>query len=168
MSVLALPTFTNGGEALGYLEERLDLGNVRMKLSDPEEGKGFSDEQCDLAEGEYRKFLALHLLFPDADIVPCHLVDDIWHQHILDTIAYRQDCDRIFGRFLDHFPYFGMRGDEDARDLLDAYDDTLAKYESQFGATPEGTWRMVDAKAKCHNKPGGPTCRTQCKPQKCR
>ena len=53
---------------------------------------------------EYRKFLALHLAYPDADIVPCKLVDDIWHQHILDTCAYREDCDVIFGRFLDHFP----------------------------------------------------------------
>jgi hypothetical protein len=160
--------FATANAALAYLSERLDLTNVRMKLEDTEEGKGFTPEQSALAEGEYRKFLALHLTYPDADIVPCHIVDDIWHQHILDTIAYREDCDVIFGRFLDHFPYFGMRSDEDANDLYNAYEDTLVKYQAAFGAPPEGTWREPDAKAKCHNKPGGPTCRTQCKPQKCR
>lgn len=159
---------TSADAALSYLAARLDLANVRMKLEDTEEGKGFTPEESALAEGEYRKFLALHLMFPDADVVPCHIVDDIWHQHILDTIAYREDCQSIFGRFLDHFPYFGMRGEDDARDLYDAYEDTLVKYETAFGAPPDGTWRAPDAKAKCHNKPGGPTCRTQCKPQKCR
>lgn len=164
MSQLTVASFASAPDALSYLEERLDLSNVRLKLADPEEGKGFSDEELDLAEGEYRKFLALHLMHPEADIVPCHLVDDIWHQHILDTIAYREDCDSIFGRFLDHFPYFGMRGEEDAQALYDAYDDTLAKYEQAFGSPPDGTWREPDAKAKCHKS----SCRTQCKPQKCR
>jgi hypothetical protein len=159
--------FTDSAEALAYLARRLDLRNVRMKLEDPEEGKGFTREDSALAEGEYRKFLALHLMYPDADIVPCHLVDDIWHQHILDTIAYREDCDAVFGRFLDHFPYFGMRGDDDAQALVDAYDDTLERYADAFGDPPPGTWRQPDA-ANCHRKPGGPTCRTQCKPQKCR
>jgi hypothetical protein len=60
-------------------------------------------------EEEYRKFLALHLSYPDVDIVPCKIVDEIWHQHILDTAAYRDDCDALFGRFLDHFPYVAAR-----------------------------------------------------------
>lgn len=164
MSTLTVEQFKTGEGTLEYLAERLDLTNVRMKLGDPEEGKGWSEEELDLAEAEYRKFLALHLMHPEADIVPCHLVDDIWHQHILDTIAYREDCDAIFGRFLDHFPYFGMRGDDDAQALYDAYEDTLLKYEDAFGAPPEGTWRVADAKARCHRS----SCRTQCKPQKCR
>lgn len=166
-SILDLQEMTSS-EALEHLATHLDLANIRMKLEDTEEGKGFTSEESALAESEYRKFLALHLMYPEADIVPCHLVDDIWHQHILDTIAYREDCDAIFGRFLDHFPYFGMRGEDDAKALFDAYEDTLKRYEAAFGPTPVGTWREADAKAKCHNKPGGPTCRTQCKPQKCR
>ncbi len=151
-------------DAMTHLANHLDLANIRLKLADSEEGKGYGPDQLDLMEGEYRKFLALHLMYPDADIVPCHLVDEIWHQHILDTIAYREDCDSVFGRFLDHFPYFGMRGEDDAQALYDAYEDTLIKYELAFGATPDGTWRAPDAKSKCHKS----SCRTQCKPQKCR
>src|SRR4051812_16820724 len=97
-------------DALARIGEVLDLSNIRFKLSDPEEGKGYSQERLDLMEAEYRKFLALQTAFPGEDIVPCELVDDMWHWHILDTAAYRADCDSLFGDFLDHFPYFGMRG----------------------------------------------------------
>jgi hypothetical protein len=164
LSSIVNPQQTAASDALDHLAANLDLANIRLKLADPEEGKGYGPAQLDVMEGEYRKFLALHLMYPEADIVPCHLVDEIWHQHILDTIAYRQDCDSIFGRFLDHFPYFGMRGDDDAHALYDAYEDTLVKYELAFGQTPSGTWREADAKSKCHKS----SCRTQCKPQKCR
>jgi hypothetical protein len=144
---------------LERVEELLDLSNVRMKLADTEEGPGLGAERLDLMEREYRKFLALHLAFPDAEIVPCKLVDQIWHRHILDTAAYRVDCDALFGEFLDHFPYFGMRGEADAQALEDAYADTLERYRAAFGEPPPETWISADA-AKCG--------RTACKPQKCR
>ena len=147
-------------EARSILDQKLDLSNVRMKLADSDEGPGFDFDYIDLMEQEYRKFLALQLLYPDADIVPCKIVDEMWHRHILDTAAYREDCQAIFGRFLDHFPYFGMRGDEDAQALLDAYADTIDHYRDTFGEPPSDTWITLDASAKCK--------RTACKPQKCR
>ena len=147
-------------DALQLLDERLDLSNVRMKLADPEEGHGYTETQLDVMEDEYRKFLALHLAYPDADVVPCKLVDEIWHQHILDTAAYREDCDAIFGRFLDHFPYFGMRDEQDAQALEDAYADTIDRYRDAFGEPPADSWITVDASSRCK--------RTACKPQKCR
>jgi hypothetical protein len=82
----------DANEDLGRLDAVLDLGNVRLKLADQEEWKGYDEARLDLMESEYRKFLALHLAFPGDDIVPCKLVDEIWHQHILDTAAYRADC----------------------------------------------------------------------------
>jgi len=130
-----------------------------MKLADREEGQGLSNDELDLMETEYRRFLALHLLHPEADIVPCKLVDEMWHRHILDTAAYREDCEAIFGQFLDHFPYFGMRGEADAQALADAYADTLDRYREAFGEPPDDTWIAADA-SSCR--------RTACKPQKCR
>lgn len=153
LSVALSPT-----QALTRLEELLDLRMIRMKLADPEEGKGYSQEELDLREGEYRKFLALHMAFPEMTVVPCQMVDEFWHQHILDTMAYRVDCDAIFGRFLEHFPYFGLRGPDDAQDLADAYDETLIAYRKAFGGPPDGTWGSGDAR----------TCRTKCKPMKCK
>jgi hypothetical protein len=146
-------------QALRTLDELLDLTNVRLKLADPDEGLGLTASRLDLLESEYRKFLALHIAYPDEDIVPCKIVDQIWHQHILDTAAYRDDCEAIFGRFLDHFPYFGMRGDDDAQALQDAYADTIERYTDAFGEPPPDTWISADA-ASCK--------RTACKPQKCR
>ncbi len=146
--------------ALAHLAGRLDLRNIRMKLADPEEGAGLHPFQLDLMEQEYRRFLAVHLAFPEMDVVPCKLVDEMWHRHILDTAAYREDCQRLFGRFLDHFPYFGMRGPEDAEALEGAYVETLARYREAFGEPPVGTWINPDASSKCK--------RTACKPQKCR
>jgi hypothetical protein len=145
--------------AMGRLDDLLDLSNVRMKLADSEEGPGFGAEYIDLMEREYRKFLALQLAYPDADIVPCKIVDEMWHRHILDTAAYREDCEAFFGEFLDHFPYFGMRGADDAQALLDAYAETLDRYREAFGEPPADTWVSSDA-AKCNRK--------NCRPQKCK
>jgi hypothetical protein len=158
MSMIAFAPATPSA-ALDRLAEILDLSNVRMKLADPEEGRGLSEDELDLRESEYRRFLALHMAFPDAEIVPCKIVDEIWHQHILDTHAYHRDCAAIFGSYLHHFPYFGMRGDADAQALHDAYAETIALYREAFGEPPEGTWISADA-ASCK--------RTACKPQKCR
>jgi hypothetical protein len=146
--------------ALDALLGTLDLTNIRMKLADPDEGAGLDIGSFDLMETEYRKFLALHLLHPDAEIVPCKIVDEMWHRHILDTAAYRQDCQAIFGRFLDHFPYFGMRGDDDAQALNDAYTDTVDRYRAAFGEPPADTWISRDASSRCK--------RTACKPMRCR
>ena len=65
--------------------------------------------------------------------MPCTFVDEVWHAHILDTQAYGDDCQAAFGFFLHHFPYFGMRDEQDAEDLRTAYDDTLDRYEAAFG-----------------------------------
>jgi hypothetical protein len=150
---------TDSAAALQRLDDLLDLSNVKMKLADKEEGPGLDGPTIELMEAEYRKFLALQLLHPEAVIVPCGIVDEMWHRHILDTAAYREDCQAIFGQFLDHFPYFGMRGEEDAQDLNDAYADTLWRYRDAFGDPPAETWISSDA-SKCGRK--------ACKPQKCK
>ncbi|HEU4904780.1 MAG TPA: hypothetical protein VFT19_01530 [Solirubrobacterales bacterium] len=146
--------------ALQRLKDLLDLSNVRMKLADSDEGPGMGQEELDVMEGEYRKFLAMQLMRPGAAIVPCKIVDEMWHRHILDTAAYRDDCARIFGRFLDHYPYFGMRSEMEAQELFDAYADTLDLYRDAFGEPPAGTWVADDDDAA--------RCRRQCAPMKCR
>lgn len=154
--VLCLPAMTPK-EALSKLEG-IDLSMVRMKLADTDEGPGWADAKTHAVEREYRRFLALHLLYPGAAIVPCGVVDEMWHAHILDTQAYEADTRKSFGFFLHHFPYFGLRGEQDARDLAVAYEQTLDLYEQSFGEPLSGTW--VDA--------SGRTCRTKCKPMKCK
>lgn len=142
----------------------IDVSMIRLKLTNPEDGEaGWSDEKLDLAQQEYFRFLALCLAYPDEAIVPCRLVDEFWHAHILDTRAYREDCQRLFGFFYDHYPYFGLNGPQDADNLRSAYDATLDLYELNFGTPPDGSWIDPTAAAEARAK-----CRTKCKPVKCK
>lgn len=148
-------TTLNPADALARVVELLDLTMVRRKLMEPEEGTPATEAELNAMERDYRRFLALHLSHPEAVIVPTKLVDEMWHRHILDTAAYRRDCQAIFGRFLDHFPYFGMRGEEDAQALDDAFAATLELWERAFGDLPAG-----DQQAG--------RCRRQYAPMKCK
>ncbi len=136
----------------------LDFEMVKRKLQDPEEGKGWDVETCLEAELEYRRFLALKLAYPNEDIVPNQVVDVFWHQHILDTMSYVRDCDAVFGQFLHHYPYFGMNGPQDAQNLVDAFEATKVLYAKHFG----------EAFGARHGKCHAHSCRTQCKPMKCK
>ena len=99
--------------ALGLIRD-IDFSMVRAKLTDPDHGYGWSTERLELAEAQYRQFLALTYAYPDKVLIPSRLADEYWHAHILDTRAYAHDCQRLFGFFLHHFPYLGLRGEEDA------------------------------------------------------
>jgi hypothetical protein len=127
---------------------RLDFFLLRQKLI---QESGWTVETCDLVEDLYRKFLALNARFPDKKICPTGPVDEFWHAHILDTQAYAKDCDFLFGYFLHHYPYFGMRGPEDRRDLDMAFADSVTLSIEHFGIDPTAG----DALAR------------SCRPQRC-
>lgn len=111
----------------------IDLEMVKMKLRDPEEGLGWTYDECDEAEVEYKRYLHLTRKFPEASLVPHSIMDDVWHQHILDTRAYHKDSALLFGEYLHHYPYFGLRSEKDKENLISAFDETQAIYESEFG-----------------------------------
>ncbi|HZX25491.1 MAG TPA: glycine-rich domain-containing protein-like [Telluria sp.] len=91
----------------------LDLDPIKVKLMHEESGEGWSLEKATAVEAEYRRFLILMKKFPEEQTAPLFDVDTFWHYHILDTMKYAEDCQRIFGYFLHHFPYIGLRGEED-------------------------------------------------------
>ena len=138
--------------------DQVDFTMIKLKLQDTEEGNGWNQEQCEEAEREYKKFLAMKRTYPNKDIVPNHMVDEFWHRHILDTAKYAEDCDLIFGYFLHHYPYFGMNGKEDAQNLTDAFEETKELYQLHFNQSYLGFAKRCKA----------PKCRTQCKPIKCK
>ena len=128
----------------------MDFSMVKLKLMDAEEGAGWSANLCDRVELEYRRYLTLSRHYPNKAIVPSRLVDTFWHFHILDTQAYAEDCDRAFGYFLHHYPYFGMRGEQDEKALGAAYDETLFLYEFHFGMPSQDIWAREGA-SRCPN-----------------
>jgi hypothetical protein len=63
---------------------------------------GWDGERADLASRNYLRFLASaggEALNED--------IDAIWHEHILHTKRYREDCEALAGGFVDHFPAQG-------------------------------------------------------------
>jgi hypothetical protein len=138
----------------------LDLGPIKFKLANPDDGQGWDRDKIARVEEEYRQFLLLSALEPDNVIVPSREVDKFWHAHILDTRKYEHDCQTIFGRFLHHFPYLGIRGDEDAKALCEAYEATNKLHENYFGISPKHAGIGIDASV-CGSACGG-SCGAGC------
>lgn len=59
-----------------------------------------------LIEAEYKKFLYLIATHKGELIIPwTQDLDDFWHEHILDTRKYQEDCMKIFGEIVHHNPH---------------------------------------------------------------
>jgi hypothetical protein len=111
----------------------LDLDPIKVKLMHGESGEGWSLAKVNAVEVEYKRFLYLMKKFPNERTAPLVDVDTFWHYHILDTMKYAADCDRVFGYFLHHFPYLGMRGEEDEEALQRAGERMGELYAAAFG-----------------------------------
>lgn len=111
----------------------IDFGPIAFKLMNPEEGEPWSLARATKAIEQYRRFLFLSKHYPNHRIVPSREVDQVWHNHILDTAKYREDCNTLFGKFMDHWPYFGMKDEAEREELNNAFADTQALMEAHFG-----------------------------------
>ncbi|MDP3793516.1 MAG: hypothetical protein Q8R07_02060 [Candidatus Uhrbacteria bacterium] len=111
---------------------RLDLEPIIFKLTHSGEGHGWTREKAERIAPIYKRFLFLTVTAGEP-IVPTLDIDDFWHAHILDTRKYMADCDKIFGFYLHHFPYFGLRGDIDAANLRHAAERTRTLYLEHYG-----------------------------------
>jgi hypothetical protein len=112
---------------------RLDFTMLKQKLV---EEHGWTSEFCQEVESLYRSFLALNARYPDRKICPTGPIDAFWHAHIIDTRAYLRDCEFVFGQYLHHFPYFGMRGADDRAALEDAFRYSRELFITHFGVDP--------------------------------
>lgn len=111
----------------------LDLEPIKVKLMHTASGEGWSRDKAEAVEEEYRRFLCLMKLYPEEDTAPLVDVDTFWHYHILDTMKYADDCENVFGYFLHHYPYVGLRGDDDEQFRLDSGERMRTLYEATFG-----------------------------------
>ncbi len=112
---------------------KLDFTMLKAKLCKVER---LTEEHCDEIEDLYRKFLALHIRYPGRKICPTGPIDLFWHAHILDTRAYADDCEMLFGHALHHFPYFGLRGEDDRQDLERTFNASVELFIHHFGIDP--------------------------------
>lgn len=86
--------------------EALDLSGICTKLMT----SGWSIDMVIHTDREYRQFLLMRGLHPDMPVMSTPLIDQFWHQHILDTAKYQADSDAIFGRVLPGIPKLGSEG----------------------------------------------------------
>ncbi|HEV7914903.1 MAG TPA: hypothetical protein VGP22_14140 [Albitalea sp.] len=127
--------------------EALDLGMIKFKATCGDDGHGWSEARAEAAATAYKRYLILHAKYPEMTLAPDRDTDHFWHLHILDTRKYAADCDAIFGRFLHHFPYLGLRGAEDAKALDEAFAKQQQLVEQEFGAAaPRGdaAWCAIE------------------------
>lgn len=112
--------------------EQLDfsLNSQKLQLPAPE-GMGWTKEQAEMGILWYRRFLKICAKYPKMKVVPNHPVDEVWHTHVLETRRYGADCERLFGRMLHHYPFYGMRGDANERD--ESYKKTNEVLMREFG-----------------------------------
>jgi len=84
----------------------------------------------------YRNFLYLNKKYgmeKQLPLPPSEEIDEFWHNHILDTKQYRKDCQAIFGKYLDHYPYLGIDGKSSSGDVTDAFAELQRLYAKEFG-----------------------------------
>lgn len=114
--------------------DAIDLApiNKLLRHQDPD---FWTEEILVDVERAYRRFLVLNLLYPSETLAVNAILDEYWHNHILDTRKYAADCDRLFGKLLDHYPYFGIEDEDDRQAKLRAFAVTQDMWQSSFGAT---------------------------------
>jgi hypothetical protein len=116
----------------------LDLKSVRQKFASKKTYWWHLGHSTDRLEREYRQFLYLIVVNPEMTVVPWSRdLDDFWHEHILDTEKYAQDCSATLGRFIHHNPHLPM-GSSAHGEALAA---TILRYRAAFGESA-GKGRM--------------------------
>jgi hypothetical protein len=115
--------------------QALDLEPVKLRVTDPELGEGWSSEYADGIEAAYRNYLTMLVKYPDdaEDILLSKDVDEFWHTHILQTMKYADDCERVFGNFLHHNPHIGERTAANVERRVALAEKTRRLYQREFG-----------------------------------
>lgn len=122
-------------EARRYIDS-IDFSMLIHKLAIPDANisRIWCPEMAKIAVDYYRNFLWLLRKYGTKEVLaPSTEIDEIWHHHILDTYKYHEDCRAIFGTYLHHYPYFGMRGATDSVELVEAFSRTQALHYEEFG-----------------------------------
>src|SRR5882762_5268213 len=122
----------------------LDLESVKIRLMDLELGEGWTRDYADGIERGYRNYLTMLAKYQDhaEDILLSKDVDEFWHTHILQTIKYSDDCERVFGTYLHHNPHIGERKPEDLQKRAALAEETRRLYRQEFGMPIAGHGRV--------------------------
>ena len=124
--------------------QALDLEPIRLRVTDAELGEGWSRAYAENIELAYRNYLTMLVKHPEdaEDIVVSKDVDEFWHAHILHTMKYTEDCEKVFGKYLHHNPHVGARTQADVEKKAALAEKTRRLYQRELGAarTSDAAW----------------------------
>lgn len=83
---------------------------------------------------EYKKFVFLGVV-SDFNVTPSKIIDQVWHEHLLFTNAYRQFCNEVIYYTFDHNPELIPMTDQTGN-FNDQYIRTIELYKNEFGNEP--------------------------------
>lgn len=109
--------------------QEIDLEPIKNQLMQ----SGWTRQQTTWAINRYKMFLSVVYLNPHTPLVPTQEIDLVWHYHILHTRMYHQDCQMLFGRFIDHEPDLKWRGVAERLSLDTAFAQTQTLLVQYFG-----------------------------------
>jgi hypothetical protein len=132
-------------EEASAIIEKWDFSLMREKMQEPSHA-GWTLERIDAAIIDYKRYMAITKALDGYQLVPNGEIDRIWHEHILDTRQYSKDCLELFGGFLHHYPYFGMRGESDKSQWEDTSTLSNDFWTNLFG---ESLYNDKDSAMKC-------------------
>lgn len=113
-----------------YIDD-LNLDIIVKQLTYDSKKTGWTKKDAKIGIQLYKNYLLLIKKYGSRYILPPSLeIDDLWHQHILNTKQYHKDCKAIFGKYLHHNP--ADRAKE--QQLYNKYfEKTQALYYKMFG-----------------------------------
>jgi len=116
-------------EAKEYIYS-IDFSNIINKMI---KHQGWLRKDAEKVCQMYRNFLFLKKKYKGKyEIPPSDEIDIFWHNHILDTTKYQNDCMVIFGSYLNHYPYFGIDEKTNMSALTKAFAKTSELYKTEF------------------------------------
>jgi len=83
---------------------------------------------------EYKKFLFLGVT-GSTSVTPSKVIDQVWHEHLLFTRAYRQFCKDVLEHDFDHHPELVPMDSQTAL-FSEQYEETLRRYVAEFNVLP--------------------------------
>ncbi len=119
---------------------------------------GWSVEKINYTIESYKEWLALQVHYEDLSFAPSELIDEFWHVHILDTRKYLEDCQKIKGSLIHHYPYFGLTEQENEQVLEQGFELTKKLYSHHFSRRELGFNAEFAASCGCRSG-NGSSCR---------
>ena len=125
--------------AKNYINKVLDLSLIKKRMAsqsypDITNPDPWHPDDLDLCEKYYKDFLFIAKKYPELPLVPSIEIDELWHNHILDTSKYMNDCQNIFGYYLHHAPEYNV--DSNIKEKINADFSVVQDiFQKEFGYT---------------------------------